>query len=161
MEENNENDRLVYEVGYHILPTIEESAVVEEAEKIKSAVVEKGGSVISEETPKIMNLAYDISKSVNAKRQNYGKAYFGWIKFEAEPGVLADIKDQIDAMGSILRFIIVKTVKADTMRSQRAPFFKKENNKDKNEEDNDEAIEISEEEIDKSIDELLVEDNKE
>lgn len=161
MEESNENDRLVYEVGYHILPTIEESAVPEEADKIKSAIAEKGGSIISEETPKIMNLAYDISKSVNAKKQSYSKAYFGWTKFEVEPEAIADIKSKIDTMGSILRFLIIKTVKADTMRSQRVPSFKKENNKDKNEEEKGEAQEISEEEIDKSIDELLVEDNKE
>ena len=125
MDENNDNDKLVYEVGYHIVPTVEEVAIPAEADAIKSAVVETGGSVISEDSPKIMNLAYDISKSVNAKRQSYSKAYFGWVKFEVEPAAIAPIKSKIESMASVLRFIIIKTVKADTMRSQKVHFSKK------------------------------------
>lgn len=154
-ETSNESDKLIYEVGYHLLPTVEEEHVPAEAEKVRSAIEAQGGAVISEEMPKIMSLSYEIWKSINAKRQAFNRAYFGWIKFEAEPSVIAGLKNKIDNLPDILRFIIVKTVREETLRAHKIPVFKKEHVKEGSEEGSEKKPEASEEEIDKSIDELL------
>jgi ribosomal protein S6 len=158
-EENNQNDRQIYEIGYHLLPTVEEPHVPAEAVNLKSIVEENGGSVISEEMPKMTPLAFVISKNIESKKQNFNKAYFGWIKFEAEPSRLKYIKNKADNLASVLRFIIIKTVREDTLHVPKIPMFKKENNVSKEPKGDDlaEKPKASSAEIDKSIDDLVIE----
>lgn len=162
MNETEKNEKLVYEVGYHIIPTIDEMEVPSEALKIKSFIEDKGGSIISEEMPKTMVLAYEISKNIGSKKHDFNKAYFGWIKFEIEPSEIASIKNKLDSTVEVLRFIIIKTVRENTIHIPKIPMFKKENskeNKDVKEEEGAEQADkpkASEAEIDKSIDELVI-----
>ena len=156
---NEKDDSLVYEVGFHLLPTTPESEVPAEALKIKSTIEESGGAIISEEMPKLVVLAYDISKNVDSKSQKFNKAYFGWVKFEADPAKIADIKNKVENNQNVLRFIIVKTVKEDTMHVHKIPMFKKEPSASSGQEKEERGVEkpkVSEAEIDKSIDELVV-----
>jgi ribosomal protein S6 len=155
-EINDQIDSLIYEVGYHLVPTVDESEVLVHVSKIKSAIEEKGGVVISEEMPKLLNLAYEISKSVNTKKQRFNRAYFGWVKFEIDPSQISKIKNKIESMPEILRFLIIKTVKENTLHTPKIPMFKKENNKEEKGEDHTEKPKASEADIDKSIDELVV-----
>lgn len=155
------NELLVYEVGYHILPTIEESEVGAETEKIRSAIGENQGIIVSEEAPKIMTLSYEISKNINSKKQKFNRAYFGWIKFEIEPGRVSAVKNKLENLQSILRFLIIKTVREDTIHAYKMPLLKREGSKEGRREETDKREEASEEEIDKSIDELLVDEKSE
>ena len=155
-EINSENDNLIYEVGYHLLPTIDESEVPTQSLKIKSIIEENGGIILSEEMPKIMALAYEISKAVSSKKQKFNKAYFGWVKFDLDPSKIANIKSKIESNQNVLRFLIVKTVKENTMHTPKIPMFRKENSKEEKNEEHTEAPKVSEEEIDKSIDELVI-----
>lgn len=158
-EINEKDDSLVYEVGFHLLPTVEESDVPVEAAKIRSIIEENGGAIISEEAPKMIVIAYDISKNINSKRQKFNKAYFGWIKFEIDPSQISQVKSKIENVANILRFVIIKTVKEDTMHIHKAPMFRKEDNKEEKGETQTEKPKASEAEIDKSIDELVIENN--
>jgi ribosomal protein S6 len=153
-ETNSENDNLIYEVGFHLLPTIDESSVPAEASNIKSIIEENGGMVISEDLPKMIVLAYDIAKSINSKKHKFNKAYFGWIKFEIDPAKITDIKNKIESNQNVLRFLIIKTVRENTIHTPKIPMFKKENNKEEKEE-YIEKPKVSEAELDKSIDELV------
>lgn len=155
-EINDQGEKLVYEIGYHIVPIVDESEILEQVSKIKSLIEEKGGIIVSEEMPKAVVLAYDISKSINSKKQNFSKAYFGWIKFEIEPSQIKDIKNKIESLPNILRFLIIKTIKESTMHTPKIPMFKKENNKEEKGEDHTEKPKASEAEMDKSIDELVI-----
>jgi ribosomal protein S6 len=156
-EIKDENDNLIYEIGYHLLPTIDESEVPTEVSKIKSIIEENGGVIVSEEMPKMVVLAYDISKAINIKRQKFNKAYFGWVKFEADPAKVADIKNKVENIQNVLRFLIIKTVKENTIHVPKIPMFRKENNnKEEKQEERVEKTKASEAEIDKSIDELVV-----
>ncbi len=162
MEEKNKDigDFQVYELGYHLLPTVSEDNLSSEISNIHSVLSNNGASVISEGIPSMRQLAYDISKKIDAKNLNFSKAYFGWIKFEMEKVNLENLNKEIKLLKNILRFIIVKTVKENTMSVLKAPVFKKEEVSDsKNITEQTEKIEISEEEIDKSIDELVVDEN--
>ena len=129
-ENKDEIEVLVYEVGYHLVPTIDESDVLVHSSKIKSLIEEKGGVIISEEMPKSMALAYEISKSVNTKRQKFNKAYFGWVKFEMDPAQVLDLKNKIESLSEVLRLLVIKTVKENTIHTPKIPMFRRENNKE-------------------------------
>lgn len=164
MNENIDDvEVLVYEVGYHLMPTIDESDVLVHVAKIKSLIDERGGIVISEEMPKLIVLAYDISKTINTKKQKFSKAYFGWVKFEMDPAKILDLKNKIESLPEVLRLLVIKTVKENTIHTPKIPMFKRENKEEGMITSKDfpipvevaEKTEISEEEIDKSIDELV------
>lgn len=157
-EINKENESSIYEVGFHLIPSIDESEVPAQASKVRSIIEENGGVIISEETPKMIVLAYNISKNINSKSQRFNKAYFGWIKFEADPSQINAIKSKVEGLENVLRFLIVKTVKENTLHTPKVPMFKKEIRDEKIEEST-EKHEVSEEEIDKSIDELVIDQN--
>lgn len=151
-----DNDNLVYEVGFHLLPIVDESNVATETLGIRSIIEENGGVIITDEIPKMVALAYDISKVVDTKRQKFSKAYFGWVKFEMDPSKILNVKNKFDVLVNVLRFIIVKTVKEDTMHVHKIPMFKKENTKEEKGETLVEKPKVSEAELDKSIDELVI-----
>lgn len=155
-EINSESDNQIYEIGYHLLPNIDESEVPVQSLKIKSIIEENGGLILSEEMPKIMVLAYDICKTINSKKQKFNKAYFGWVKFEIDPSKVSDIKNKVENNPNVLRFLIIKTVKESTMHAPKIPMFKKESSREEKSEERVETPKASEEEIDKSIDELVV-----
>lgn len=95
----------VYEVGYHLLPTVSENALEEEHKKIAGLF----GEVIGERTPSEITLAYAIDKKVDGKRETFEKAYFGWVAAELPASDVSKIKEALDANNSLLRFLITKT----------------------------------------------------
>lgn len=155
-EVNNESESLVYEIGYHLIPTVDESKIVEEVMKLKSLIEKTGGVIVSEEMPKMTILSYDISKNIDSKKQKFNKAYFGWVKFETDPAQISDIKNKVENLADILRFMIIKTVREDTMHVPKIPMFKKDNSRGEKGEEHAEKTKTSEVEIDKSIDELII-----
>lgn len=157
METEEKNERLVYEISYHLIPTIDEAEVPAKASEIKSLVESQNGIIISEELPKPMVLAYEISKSVGGKKHDFNRAYFGWLKFEAEPDRIGAIKTKIENLEEVLRFLMIKTVRENIMHTPRIPMFRKENApKEEKAEGEADKPKASEAEMDKSIDELLV-----
>ena len=99
----------VYEVGYHLLPSVNENALEAEAAQIKSAVTKLGGEVLGERTPALINFAYALGKRVDGKLQKFSNGYFGWVAFSLTPGALKEIKEVLDAHENVLRYLIVKT----------------------------------------------------
>lgn len=67
----------VYEVGYLMLPTIAEENLGEEVTVFKDMFIEKGAVFISDEYPKLMELAYEMTRSINNKKQKFSYGYFG------------------------------------------------------------------------------------
>ena len=110
-KEDNLDEIQVYEVGFHILPTVPEEKVQEELSLIEDVISKNGGSIIAQDFPKMRTLAYDVAKTVDTKRLSFNKAYFGWIKFEIGKENIAKIKNALDTNLNILRFIIIKTVR--------------------------------------------------
>ncbi|MCI5108636.1 MAG: 30S ribosomal protein S6 [Candidatus Pacebacteria bacterium] len=139
-------EKQIYEIGFHILPTVAEEALGDEVSKIRTEI-EKGGEVISEEYPKLQDLEYSISKYIDTKKSKFDRAYFGWIKFEGDAELALSIKKVCDNHSNILRYLIIKTVRENTLVKPKEP--KKEGEV--------EGKEFSKEEVDKSIDELVIE----
>jgi ribosomal protein S6 len=109
----------VYETGYHILPTVPEDDVEQVVSAIRSSIESGGGSFISEGAAQSVKLAYSMYVNRGGTHDEYDRAYFGWIKFEAEGKVAVALNQVLDANENILRYIIFKTVREDTRASAR------------------------------------------
>jgi len=93
-----ENEQKIYEIGYLLSPLIPEEKLDEEISVLRKTIEDKGGFIMSEARPKIQKLAYPIKKLESA--------YFGWIKFTADPSSLPEIKNP-----QIIRFLITEIIK--------------------------------------------------
>ncbi|OHB05697.1 MAG: hypothetical protein A3A26_02335 [Candidatus Zambryskibacteria bacterium RIFCSPLOWO2_01_FULL_47_14] len=104
----------IYELGYLILPSIAEDNLPMVEDALKAAIAKEGGNVFAGEVPFRQLLAYTMSKTVGSSRYVVNEAYVGWVKFEAEPNTVPQIKDSVEKMSEILRHLIVKAPKEAT-----------------------------------------------
>lgn len=100
-DEGGETTRL-YELGYLLVPHLDEDALAKEVETLKNAV----GAVVLEGKPRKIDLAYMMHKVIKNTRESYEDAFFGWIKFNAELGALAEIKKVLEGDETVIRFLI-------------------------------------------------------
>lgn len=140
----------VYELGYLLLPTLSEENLSKAVGEIKEVVEKNSGVFISESFPKMLALAYEMVKNIDNKNQKFDHAYFGWVKFEMPVEQTKSLTEEIDKKDEVLRSLFIKTIREDIV----PPKFI---SKDKEESKPEEPEEINEEEIDKSIDELVAE----
>lgn len=159
VEENEiktESGERVYELGYLLVPTIAEEDVPASYSNLKDVISSFGGMVISDEMPRMIPLAYSMVKVVSNVRNKFNTGYFGWIKFTMEAEKVLELKKKLDLDPTIIRFLILKTVKENTIASKRfvrADVMHKKPTTKK--EDEGEALPINKEEIDKEIDALV------
>jgi ribosomal protein S6 len=104
----------VYELGYHIISSIPEEKIASHVEAIKAIITKNGGSFIAEESASKRPLAYMMRKKIGGTYERFNEAYFGWIKFEVEAEGLKNIKTSLDAIESILRYLLISTVRENT-----------------------------------------------
>lgn len=178
VDETEEGSR-VYELGYHIGSSVAEDAVSVEVETLKSILAKHGGEIISEGNPEMIDLAYTIRKRFESGYQNFDRAYFGWIKFEGAGEKLEDLKEDLDDVDSVIRYIIVKTVRENTLYGEEVMKALKEEEEQSEEdagevpkkseapktktgeEEKEEKGEVVEEELDDKLDELVSDDTVE
>ena len=162
MEKDNKNKgdmATVYEVSYLLLPSLASEQVPAKADSIKELVQKAGGDVISFENPILIDLAYPMVKIIQTKHQKCHSGYFGWVKFEIETDAVGEVKKALDSDDNILRYLIVKTVRENTLLNGKMMFKseKEEKREEIVEEVSEEALpESTPEEIDKSIDDLVI-----
>ena len=157
MEEKDIDSR-IYEVGYLLVPTISEEDLSVHYGNLKELVASTGGDVVSDEMPKMIDLAYPMFKTLQNVRNKFTSAYFGWVKFSMDPEKTLDLKKKLDLDPSIIRFLMIKTVKENTIASKRfmhrdvirrkVPMMKKEG-------EGEEVVPINKEEVDKEIDAMV------
>ncbi len=99
----------VYEVGYHLLPTLSESEVEAAVKDMRSFLSKEGAQFVGEKMPEKVDLAYAIERRTEGKYQSVRSAYFGWVAFSLAPGVTATVKKFMDTNPSVLRYILVTT----------------------------------------------------
>lgn len=144
----------VYEVGYIIVPTVAPDHVAKEVDALKAILSKNKAEVISEEFPKMRTLAYQMLKVVGAQRSKFDTGYFGWVKFSATEEAVLEIKKAIDLSEKVLRHLLITTVAENTLYgAKHAPVEKAPAlSTDKVEE----KAEVSQEDLDKSIDKLVI-----
>jgi ribosomal protein S6 len=165
MEENNKDSK-VYEVAFLLVPNLSEEEVPAVYGDMKGLISALGGEHISEEMPKLIDLAYTMKKSIQNVNHRFDTAYFGWTKFFMEADKVSELKKKLDFDPKVIRFLIVKTVKENTLSvkkfASRDGFKRKSttSNVTKKEEGSDAVeapVEINKEEVDKEIDAMIAE----
>lgn len=160
-----QNESTVYEVGFHMNPSLPDGEVLGKVADLKQAISERGGTFISEGVPAPYELAYTIIKRIGNENKRFSQSVFDWVKFEMNPASIVDLKKMLEGDTDIIRFLIIKTVREDTMISTR-PEFKLSS--EENEEEGaiaqssgpkkverEELTKEEEEQIDKEIDDLV------
>ena len=160
-----EGREAVYEIGFHLVPVLTEQEIAEAFDRLHKALARAKAAILAEESPKKMPLAYRIERSVAGKREKYTEGYFGFIKFELpeadDAGTHAAAFEQmLRGDSAVLRYLFIKT-------SREAPAAPKALYSSKSLEGRtiekhsalpEERVEVSEEELDKSIEALVGED---
>jgi ribosomal protein S6 len=158
MDTDMSGDPRVYEVGYLFVPTISEEELPANYGNLKELISSFRGQIISDEMPKMITLAYQMLKVVANVRSKFNTAYFGWVKFEMDPASVLELKKKLDLSPNIIRFLILKTVKENTIATKRFVYRDQAHRKAPAKSADGvvaEPVEINKEEIDKEIDAMI------
>lgn len=146
----------IYEVGYLLLPTISEEELPREVTAIKDILDKEGVTLIREEFPKFRALSYAMQKRVQGAYVTHTNAYFGWIKFEAAALSARRIEQALQHYDKLLRFLLIKTVREETMNVPRLPRTARGERKEAPK-GAPASAPVSETELDKSLEKLIAE----
>jgi ribosomal protein S6 len=154
--------RPIYEIGYHLMPTLTEEGVAAAVEALRKTLGD--AEIIKDEAPVKIPLAYMIERRGQGKREKYTEAYFGFIKF-ALAGQATDkenigaLEQYLRATNEILRHLLIETVREDIGITPRRAVFTSDRLEGeilkKPVAEAEKAVEVSEEELDKSIDAIV------
>ena len=156
---NGADTKPVYELGFHIVPTIAEADLSSVVEKIRAELSKLDAEIIKDEFPTKRHLAYVIERAAAGRREKYGEAYFGSIKFAVEErqGISA-LEAWLRGAKEILRYLLIETVREDIAPPRRALFTSDRLQGEtihKPTAAPEKKGEVSEEELQKSIDALV------
>jgi ribosomal protein S6 len=155
MVDTQEKDGRVYELAILYSPMLTEETLLASYGDLKALLEKHGASFISEEMPKMMELAYEMSRIIDNKKTWFSTAYFGWVKFETEPSEIAAFEEILARNEQVIRFMTIKTIRESTMSSKKV--HREYRKRDDKAEGEPAAAPISKEEVDKQIDALIAE----
>jgi ribosomal protein S6 len=153
IEEEEGPEPRIYEVGYLMLPTISTDDILVKYGNIKDLIMSLGNEIVSDEAPKMVALAYTMVKTIENLNQKFDTAYFGWTKFSMTPEKVLELKKKLDLDPSILRFLIFKTIRENTVAANRLRVHRRSPTNSTAEDKK--STPINKEEIDKQIDAMV------
>lgn len=109
----------IYEIAFLYVPTITEEEIAGRFGDAKALLEKEGAVFISEDMPRATPLAYEMSRTIANKKTWFDHAYFGWVKFELDPAKVAEVKNVLARNEEIIRFMIVRTVRENTIASKK------------------------------------------
>lgn len=165
------DERRSYEFAFHVLPTVAEGEVTGVFDSLKAHITKAGGEITIEEAPERIDLAYEVVKSFEGKNRRFKSAYFGWVRFRLASESLEALEEELLANPHLLRSLCIKL----TRDEEAHPFRFHENRKSTKlvevideevgvvseaprEDDSTEEGEVSEEELDASLNKITEED---
>lgn len=141
----------VYEVGYHILPTVAEDALESEVNKVTDLLKKLDADFVGERFPAKVQLAYGIETKIDGSRRTFDSAYFGWVAFELKPSALSKIEDTLKSHENILRYVVIKTSRDAVAATMADPGLDVGSPKREEEEV---SAEVSDEELDEALENI-------
>lgn len=111
----------IYEIGYHIVPSVKEEDLEKIVATIRSEIEKAGGSFIAEAAPSLTRLAYGMTVHEGGRKIEHDRGYFGWIKFEAETAAAHALDLALKRNGNVMRSILFQTVREDTRAKMKPP----------------------------------------
>jgi len=153
----------IYELGYHILPSSPEEEIATKEAALKELVSRHGGEVIASEEPRLVELAYAIRRKEGSSYTSYNQAYFGWMKFGISVGEAQTLHKELLGSDFILRHLIFKTVREDTRAGIRGAgvISVRTPSSGKRLVTEDTGGPVSEEDIERTVDELVAQTDEE
>ncbi len=151
----------IYEIGYHIIPTVKEEDVEKVVAEIRASVEKAGGTFIAEGAPALTKLAYPMPTLEGEKYIEHDRGYFGWLKFESPIAAANTLNEALKRNSSILRHIVFQTVREDTRAKMKPPVLREVKRTDtikaaprRAEEP---SVPVSEEDLDKALQDITTE----
>ena len=157
-ENTTENETKLYELGFHLVPTFSEEKVLGKLSEMVALIEKNGGVVKSSKNPELRPLAYEIGKSGGGKKEHFDSSFFGYVIFEMERNKVVAFHKAIKGSAGVLRILLVEVPK-DILapRERRIPQSHKEEVKRTSEKSLSESKPINEEELHKTIEQLVIE----
>lgn len=160
--EDEDVAKVTYELGYHLVPSLGEDDLALRVGELQKAISAAHGSIDSEGYPQSFVLAYTMHKLRGGKWDRYDSSFFGWIRFELPVEEMVAFREALDHNEHLIRYLLIKLDAAALAPAPvRAPrreggevatepkaLVKRQDEEDKGEE-------VSEEELDKQIEELI------
>jgi len=140
----------IYEVGFQIIPTVTSAEAQDIFSKIRDIVEANGTEIIASNNPESISLAYEMRKKIGGKFQKYNDAYFAWIKYASSSDKVTKIRSEIEKIEAVLRFIIITTVRENTLISQKSAIIRKPES-----ESHEPKMEVTPEAMDEEINKTL------
>lgn len=111
-ETDNDLEPRRYELGYLLTPIIAAETVSGTVETlIRGTITAAGGQIIGGEEPKLIPLAYPIRKTVENKNLRFQEAYFASLRFSAPPVKIIELDKVFRFSPTVLRFLIIESPK--------------------------------------------------
>lgn len=114
----------VYELGYHLVAMLPEEKIPEASGAVRAMIEQIADDIIVEELPVFIDLAYPMVKTIEHKNYRFTEAYFGWIKFTASPNGVARLEELLKKSEDVLRYLVVKTLRENTLIAKKFPSSK-------------------------------------
>ncbi len=102
------DDLISYEFAFHVLPTVAEGEVSTVVAALKAEISKLGGTIFDEESPERVELAYEVVKHLEGRNRKFKSAYFGLVRFKAEPAQVATLLEEVEVMPELLRHLLIK-----------------------------------------------------
>jgi ribosomal protein S6 len=153
--DSGEGGLRIYETGYLIVPSVKEEDLEKTVSTVRTEIEKAGGSFIAEGAPSMTRLAYAMAARTGDRTEEYDRAYFGWIKFEARVEVAEALDAALKVNTNILRSILFRTVREDTRAKYKAPTLREVKRTDTIKSSprrvEEPSVAVSEEELDKAL----------
>ncbi len=121
MNHNEHTEPRIYELGYHLVPTLSEEQIPAASGAVRGMIERISKDIIAEESPVFIDLAYQVIKTINHKNKRFDDAYFGFIKFEASPEDIAKLEVELKKDENVLRYLVIKTLRENIFISKKFP----------------------------------------
>src|SRR3989344_4799986 len=120
-ENTNEEAKEVelYELGFHLLSTLSEAELAEQAEAIKKILDNAKATVKASDGPKSQTLAYPIEKRMAGKKEFFTSSNFGSFVFEVDKEAIDGLSKSLANLSSMLRFLIMELPPVALMPRER------------------------------------------
>ena len=116
-EQKDKNEgRQGYELAFHLVPSLGDDNVSKAFDKIIKLVEKNDGNVVSKSEPKLLNLEYQMEKTVDSVKTKYETAYFAWVIFEK--GDIQKIEEDLEHDTDVLRYLLIKTGEKESIPAE-------------------------------------------
>ncbi len=160
--EDKEKSATVYELGYHLVPSLGEDDLALRVTDLQKAITAEGGSVISEGQPQAYTLEYSMRKMRGGRWDKYDSSFFGWVRFETSAEAVVKLKDILEHNEHLVRYLLIKldpiALTPEPVRAPRKVTITEVEVEPKAlevKQDVEEKGEVSEKELDKQIEQLI------